>query len=69
MSIFNLIHTHNWKKIKETYAPPVPINLDQASGILIERLYFGVTTILWECEKCQALKKEEMLGKEKKNDL
>ena len=64
MSIFNLIHTHNWKKIKETYAPPVVISFGSAPTSLVEKLYFGITTILWECERCQAIKKEEMLGKE-----
>ncbi len=31
-----------------------------------ERLLFGVTSILWECEKCPKTRIEELLGKEVK---
>ena len=62
---------HIWKKIKETYAPPVSTLfhiVESVSGERIERLKMGVTTILWECEFCQKIRKEELLGKEVKID-
>ena len=59
---------HDWKKIKETYAPPFPFSCDSGSGEglkeLMERAACGLTTILWQCSKCQKIRKEEMLGKE-----
>jgi hypothetical protein len=63
--VINLFHKHRWIKIKETYAEPVP--LDEISGVSSEELHgltSGVTTILWECEICQKIRREEMLGKE-----
>lgn len=54
---------HSWKIIKETSTPRLEINkIPTCSEYLAERLLGGVTTILWECSKCQKTKKEEVLG-------
>jgi hypothetical protein len=58
----SFIHKHTWVKIKETYAPPYPGQFE-ATVSLMAKVVFGVTTILWECQSCKELRKEEMLGK------
>jgi len=60
-------HMHTWVLTAQTYAPPSTINLsggnmDIKDPKTFEKLAFGVTTLLWECEKCTETKKEEMLG-------
>ncbi len=60
-------HMHTWSLVARTYAPPVSIQLDVANlqindSPAFERMVHGVTTLLWECEKCPATRKEEMLG-------
>ena len=59
-----MFHKHKWKKIVETYAPPVT-EAFEGRGFNVEKLTMGQTTILWECQDkdCQKLRKEEMLGK------
>ena len=58
-------HKHNWKEILRTETPPVKISKAKGSSDnLLERICFGLTTILWECKECQKIRKEEMLGKE-----
>ena len=32
------------------------------SELLLERLVFGQTTIVWRCTKCKHTRREEMLG-------
>lgn len=61
--MFNF-HKHNWVKIKETYAPPFKGKIT-ADMETLQKLTFGVTTLLWECSICKAIKKEEMLGETK----
>ena len=57
---------HQWKEISRTYAEPQSSGLEiQGRGRkVLEKIIFGVTTILWECQKCQELRREELLGKE-----
>ena len=58
-------HIHRWKQIAKTYAPPVrPIVGGTIAANIVEKMMFGVTTILWECEDCSETRKEEMLGAE-----
>lgn len=58
-----IFHKHKWIKIKETYAEPNPgAEVDRAPRRLVEILAFGLTTILWECEICYVIRREEMLG-------
>ena len=59
---------HNWKEIAKTFSGTAKVS-NIAGGVNpeeIERLVFGVTTIIWECQKCHKLRKEELLGKENK---
>ena len=58
-----LFHKHNWVKVKETYAPPYIPTWQAASQDLFERAACGITTIIWECQECGKIYKEEMLGK------
>lgn len=63
-----MFHKHKYKEIERTYAEPTGTDdIDEISGFsapkLINRMTFGLTTILWECEVCQKTKKEELLGK------
>lgn len=62
-------HIHDWKRIETTYAPPKIAEMEYVSGLfmdVMQKLAFGVTTILWECQdkNCRKLRKEEMLGKQ-----
>lgn len=62
-----IIHKHTWIEISRTYAKPPElknISAERASGDFMNKLFLGVTTILWECMVCQELRKEELLGKE-----
>lgn len=60
--MINLFHRHDWKKIARTYAEPSgkinSLNGNSPEIIkLVEKIDFGVTTILWECQdsKCRKL--------------
>ena len=62
---------HDWKILKKTYASPAGVEEFDLKGRgdgkeLIQRLTFGVTTVLVQCSKCHKIKKYEMLGKEEK---
>ena len=60
-------HVHRWKQVAKTYAPPVrPLVGGSIAANIVEKMMFGVTTILWECEdgRCSETRKEEMLGAE-----
>lgn len=58
-----MFHKHKWKKITITYAPNIrELGMISGDRLSPEELQ-GVTTILWECEVCQRLRKEIMLGK------
>jgi hypothetical protein len=67
MSWFSCAHV--WRVILKTHASPVGA-LTKARGETkddfagLERLTFGVTSVLCQCEKCFELRKEEMLGVE-----
>ncbi len=59
----NIFHKHKWVKIKETYAPPrETAEFTGGSPDFAQRITFGLTTLLWECEDCKKIRKEEMLG-------
>ena len=56
---------HQWSVVARTYAPPRVITGGvEMSEYLAERLLFGVTTVLLQCDRCKATRKEEMVGKE-----
>lgn len=60
-----MFHKHKWIKIKETYAEPREnISGRGFSQDFVKFATFGVTTVLWECEICQKIRKEEMSGRE-----
>lgn len=66
-------HKHKWKIIDKTYAEPVGTHGSYSFGPvvskeLLQRTLFGLTTVLWECEICHKLRREEMLGKLVEND-
>ncbi len=55
--------THEWNLVSKTYAPPrKDVTGMTASPQTLEKALFGLTTYLWECRICSALRKEEMLG-------
>jgi hypothetical protein len=59
-----MFHKHKWKEIARTYSESKIESLDRARATLFfEKLIHGVTTILWKCEECQRIRKEELLGK------
>lgn len=56
---------HEWKEIARTYAPSIGqlrSTKGYASKEFLKSLR-GITTILWECQKCQKIRREELLGK------
>ncbi len=65
-------HTHKWKLVGTTYAPPAGIKSVGEGTIeglyAIRPLLVGQTTFVWKCEdpECDAIRKEECLGKELK---
>ena len=55
---------YNWVLCLECYAPPAwGAQFTMASEQLAEEATFGVTSLLWECSKCQAVRNERLLGK------
>lgn len=64
----SLFHQHEWSEVARTYAPPRVEDVDISGGgdgvrLLIERMKFGVTNILWRCIRCDKFRKDELLGK------
>ena len=57
-------HEHTWTLVAQTFAPPVSISSNLTDSYFLEKAAFGVTTLLWDCDKCSLTKKEEMLGSE-----
>ena len=53
---------HDWVLCFGCYAPPVPLTFAGAGSRLTEEMLFGVTSLLWECSKCQAVRNERLLG-------
>jgi hypothetical protein len=63
----SLFCKHEWEVIVKTVAPkPYLQKVGGCSESLLERLTYGVTTVLLQCKKCPELRKEEMLGAEQK---
>ncbi len=52
---------HQWKETARTATLPSTGEI-RGGAWTVERLRNGVTTILWECQNCHAIRKEEMLG-------
>ena len=57
----NLFCSHKWRIIRETHTPRFT-KIPHCSEYMAERMLYGTTTLLWECEKCQKLRKEQLLG-------
>ena len=59
-----MFHKHKWKEIARTYKP-APFSMIGARAVNKggDWMFEDQTTILWECEICQKLRKEELLGK------
>ena len=62
-----MFHKHDWKIIAKTYTGNAQ-EVGLQSAPYEERIIFGVTTILWECQICHQIRKEEMLGKDNTNE-
>ena len=63
------MHRHDWKIIAKTFTGSrETFEAERVAMRDVERILYGVTTILWECQKCHALRKEAMMGKEINND-
>ena len=57
-----MFHKHKWKEIVRTYKPS-PLESAKEFKNAYEWCFQSKTTILWECEICQKLRKEEIDGK------
>ena len=65
-------HKHKWKEIARMYAPSTVVkNLRTDNDRTMEKVLFGVTTIVFKCsdESCGELKKIESLGKEASGEV
>ena len=60
----SLFHQHNWQEIERFYAPPIreAFTFD-GSNQEINKILFGVTTIVQKCKICNEINKVEILGK------
>lgn len=58
-------HRHSWTEIERMYARPCKIKMSEAAidEDLLRQMLFGVTTIIYRCSVCGAIKKLEVLGK------
>ena len=57
---------HDWVLCFEFYAPPAwgaKFNIEVGGERLMEGALLGVTSLLYECSKCQAFHNERLLGK------
>ena len=63
-----MFHKHDWKVVAKTYTGNAR-EIGLAKAPFAERILFGVTTILWECGVCHEIRREEMLGKERNNNV
>ena len=57
---------HKWKEAERFYAPPVHERFEMegaGAGDIVQRMAFGVTTIVSKCETCGDIQKHEILGK------
>ena len=56
----------NWQEIARTYAPPVGTTFEAKGSSYADmatKALLGYTTVLFQCPKCKAIRREEMLGK------
>jgi len=62
-------HYCKWAETERFYAKKLWTgNVSNASKELVERLTFGVTTILYNCSECNAPKSIEILGEKEVSD-
>jgi hypothetical protein len=53
---------HEWRLVAKTYAPPrKDVQAESLEKDTQEKLFFGVTTVMWECAKGGMIRKEEVL--------
>jgi hypothetical protein len=58
-----LEHNHTWALVARTYARPRrDIPTEMLKGEVVEKLLFGVTTLVWECASCGNTRQEFLLG-------
>lgn len=58
-------HQHQYELLLKTFAPPRKDwegKIETTGDKMVEKLLFGVTTLLWKCVLCAETKKEEILG-------
>ena len=58
-------HEHSWKETERIICPPINMAGGSISGYLpytVERLVWGITTIVLTCEKCGDKRYVEMKG-------
>ena len=64
-----IFHSHRWEESERFYAPPRhPINVKNIDVELMNRLVFGVTTIIYKCH-CGDIRTEEILGASTKTEI
>ena len=61
-------HKHDWELVARTVSEPKTISASSltatASQDFWDKLVFGMTTYVWECAECGAIRKQECLGTE-----
>lgn len=55
---------HRWLLIDRIYAPPITFNLEGSIGVeSAERMLMGCTTLIFQCQDCRAVQRQEALGR------
>ena len=66
MNVFKIFFpsecSHKWNIVTKTYAPAAASNPSVTDKDTLEKALFGVSSYMWECKTCGALRKQEMLG-------
>lgn len=59
-----LFHKHKWVEKERFYAPPDRSSWDakRPTQEFLEAIFFGLTTILYECQGCGKLKTVKVIG-------
>jgi hypothetical protein len=65
--MYQIFHKHEWEIVSKTKTPPkTPGDIGEirCSNLLMEKLLSGTVTIIWKCQECGKMKREEMIGEE-----
>jgi len=52
-----------WELVAKTYAPPIRgFNKEISDADTLQKVLFGVTTCVWQCQETGEIRREEILG-------